>query len=435
MRNPMKINYKTTFLVGLAFLTISSFWQLYDFVIPLIMLKAFRVGDTLAGFVMSIDNILALFLLPLFGMLSDRTSTRIGRRMPYILAGTGAAVVFMMLIPFAAQKRNLPLFIVALAITLLSMAFYRSPAVALMPDITPKPWRSKGNAVINLMGAVGGILILGLISAIAPGKDSINYWPLFLATACIMVVGITILTLTVREPKMVLRMREESAAMGIDEEDPSETASKKEHTKLPKDVRRSLIFILFSIALWFMGYNAMTTAFSKYALKALSIPESRSAQILLIANVAAIISFIPVGQIASRIGRKKTVLFGVAVLATVFATASFYTAFSPLMYVSFGLAGIAWASINVNSLPMVLDMSKGSNVGRYTGYYYAFSMSAQIVTPILSGFLLEHVSYRTLLPYCAIFVALSFVTMLMVRHGDTKPSVPTSKLEKFAEME
>ncbi len=428
----MKLNYKRTMLVGLAFMTICSFWQLYDFVIPLIMLKAFNVGDTAAGVVMSLDNVLALFMLPLFGMLSDKTHTKLGRRMPYVLVGTTAAVVFMLLIPYAANQKQFILFMVALGFVLISMALYRSPAVALMPDVTPKPLRSKGNAAINLMGSVGGILVLGLIAFLAPDKSNVNYWPLFLCTAGIMIAGTVVLFVTTNEPKQVKQMRQDSAAMGIDAEEAQEHIDAAPvQQKLPRDVQKSLVLILVSIALWFMGYNAITTAFSKYALKALDIAESQSALILMIANITAIISFIPVGIISSKIGRKKSILFGITVLTLVFATATFYTAYSPLMFVSFALAGIAWASINVNSLPMVLEMSKGANVGRYTGYYYTFSMAAQVVTPILSGALLEHVGYYTLLPYGAVFIGLAFFTMLMVKHGDSKPVAPVSKLEAF----
>lgn len=428
----MKLDYKRTILVGLAFLTICSFWQLYDFVIPLIMLKAFKFGDTVSGVVMSLDNILALFMLPLFGTLSDKTNTKIGRRMPYILIGTVCATVSMLLIPFSATRGNLVLFIISLGIVLLSMALYRSPAVALMPDVTPKPLRSKANAVINLMGAIGGILVLGLISVLAPDKSNINYWPLFLATSAIMLIGIAILALTVNENKEVQKMRLASAEMGIDVEEIDEDADTvRANHKLDPAVRKSLIFILVSISLWFMGYNAISSAFSKYALVALDIPEAKSATILMVANITAIISYIPVGIISSKIGRKKTILFGVTLLTLVFATAALYTEFSPLMFVSFAFAGIAWAAINVNSLPMVLEMSKGANVGRYTGYYYTFSMAAQIVTPILSGALLEYVGYYTLLPYGALFVGLALITMMMVKHGDSKPEKVATKLEAF----
>lgn len=427
----MKLDYRLTVLVGLGFMTVSAFWSLYDFVIPMIMLKAFGFGDTMAGVVMSLDNVLALFMLPLFGMLSDNTNTRIGRRMPYILGGTVMAVVSMLIIPYAVIANKQGLFIGALALALLSMSFYRSPAVALMPDVTPKPLRSKGNAVINLMGAVGGIMVLGMVALLAPDKDNINYWPLFLGTAFVMVVGVIILKLTVDEPGEVIRMRHNSAALGIDVKEAEHDDTLVTHEKLPKEYKKSLGFILLSVALWYMGYNAVTTAFSKYAMVSLDMKESQSASILMVASIAAIISFIPVGILSSQIGRKKMIIVGMVVLATVFATSAFYTGFNPMLFVSFALAGIAWAAINVNSLPMVLEMSKGANIGRYTGYYYTASMAAQVITPIVSGALLEHLGYHTLMPYGALFVGLAFLTMMRVRHGDSKPIIGTSRLEIF----
>ncbi len=430
----MKLNYKNTMLVGLAFLTISAFWQLYDFIIPLILQNTFKVNHTLSGFIMSIDNIFALFMLPLFGMLSDRTQTKLGRRTPFILIGTIAAVIFMMGIPFAAHSGQLIFFMVALGLVLISMSFYRSPAVALMPDITPKPLRSIGNAVINLMGSVGGALLLLVISFLAPNtknSETANYWPLFLTTAAIMLVGTLVLFITVKEPKLVKKMREESAAIGIDAEEAKEEQIVVKKYKLPREMRKSMGLILASIALWFMGYNAITTSFSKYAVNALNMKESQASLILLVAVVSATLAFIPVGYLSMRIGRRKSILGGVVLLAAVFGTASLYTAFSPLMFLSFALAGVAWAAINVNSLPMVLEMSKGASVGRYTGYYYTFSMAAQVITPILSGFLLDKIGFSTLMPYGAIFVALAFFTMLFVRHGDSKPIAPASKLESF----
>lgn len=428
----MKLNYKYTFIAGLAFLTISAFWQLYDFIIPLILHNRFGIDHTTSGFIMSVDNIIALLLLPLFGAISDRTNTSTGRRMPYIVFGTIAAVLFMMALPLATHMGSIVLFMVALGLVLLAMAVYRSPAVALMPDITPKPLRSKGNAVINLMGALGGAAILLINSFLAPDtKDAnANYWPIFIVTAGIMIIGTTALKTFINEPKLVKKMRSDSAAMGIDAEEAKEGAEldlKKE--TLPPEVRKSMGFILVSISLWFMGYNAVTTAFSKYAVNALGMEESQASLILMVAIIAATIAFLPVGIISTKIGRKKSIMIGVVLLAAVFGTASVYTAFSPLMYVSFGLAGVAWACINVNSLPMVLEMSKGASVGRYTGYYYTFSMAAQIVTPILSGALLDNVGYHTLLPYGALFVALAFITMITVKHGDSKPPAPSTKIE------
>ena len=429
----MKLNYRNTILTGLAFMTISAFWQMYDFHIPLILKSTFGIGDYYSGYIMSADNVVALLLLPLFGSMSDRANSRIGRRMPFIIFGTITAVVTMMIIPYAVHAQQLVLFMVALGLVLIFMSVYRSPAVALMPDITPKPLRSKGNAVINLMGAIGGALILLANKFLAPDTDhpeTANYWPIFMIVAGIMIVGTVILVLTVNEPKLVKKMRLDSAAMGIDPEEAQETTVRVKN-RLPREVKVSMGFILASIALWFMGYNAVTTAFSKYAVFKLGMAEGDASTILMVAIIAATIAFIPIGIIASRVGRRKTILVGIVLLTAVFGTAILYTEYTPLMYVSFAVAGIGWAAINVNSLPMVLEMAKGADVGKFTGYYYTFSMAAQVLTPIASGWLLEHVDYWTLFPYGATFIALAFFTMLMVRHGDSRPDAPKNKLEAF----
>lgn len=431
-KTAVKLNIKNTILVGLAFMTVSAFWQLYDFKIPLILKSVFGIGDTMTGIVMSLDNVVALFLIPVFGAFSDKTHTKIGRRKPYIIFGTLISVLLMMLIPYAAHSKQLTVFIIALAVLLISMATYRSPAVALMPDVTPKPLRSKGNAIINLMGAVGGAMILLLNSFLASNTSdpaNANYWPIFIVTGAIMLLGMIALALTVNEPKLVKKMHEDSKALGVDDKAKGIDDLSPTKEKLPKDVRKSMTLILISIALWFTGYNAITTAFSRYSVIKLGMSESKASLILMVAIVAATIAFIPVGIISTKVGRKKSILFGIVLLSTVFATSALYTVYSPLMFVSFTLAGVAWASINVNSLPMVLEMSRDASVGKYTGYYYTFSMAAQIITPILSGYLLENVGYYTLFPYGALFVALAFITMMMVKHGDSKPIIPKSKLE------
>ena len=416
----MKLNTKRTVLVGLAFMSICAFWQVYDGIIPLILKDTFGIGDTLSGVVMALDNVLALFLLPVFGALSDRTNTRIGKRMPYILLGTAAAVACMLLIPAADRLYNLPLFMVGLGLVLLAMGSYRSPAVALMPDVTPKPLRSKGNAIINLMGAVGGILMLGAIALLVPKGDHPNYFPLFLLTAGVMAVSVVVLFFTVNEPKAA----QEAAQAGGGEE--AEEADAPAGEKLPPAVRRSLLFLLASVFLWFMGSNAVTTSFSKYAEHVWGMEGGDYAMVLMVAQAAAILAYLPVGAIASRVGRKKTILGGVFMLAAAFASAVFFRHFSALIFFFFALAGVGWAFINVNSYPMVVEMGRGSDVGKYTGYYYTFSMTAQIVTPILSGAVIEHLGYHLLFPYGALFVAASFVTMLFVKHGDNKPEAKRS---------
>ncbi len=418
----MKLNYKRTVLIGMAFLSICSFWQMYDNIIPLILKNTFHLGETVTGAIMAADNILALFLLPLFGSLSDRIDTPFGKRMPFILTGTGCAFVFLLLLPIADRNGNLPLFITALFFVLISMGLYRSPAVALMPDLTPKPLRSKGNAVINLMGAVGGVYALVMISLLVGSGATPDYFPLFLSIGLLMLFSIAILYFTVPEKKLRAQM---------DTQNESDKAAPASTANLPREVKRSLFFILLSVALWYIAYNAVTTAFSRYATHVWGLENGGYANCLMVATVAAIISYIPIGALSSRIGRKRTILIGVALLTFCYLCASFYTTYHSTMNLFFGIIGFAWAAINVNSFPMVVEISASGDVGKYTGYYYTFSMAAQVITPILSGFLLEHVSYRTLFPYAVVFSILAFCTMLMVKHGNSKPQQKASILENF----
>ncbi|HJC57512.1 MAG TPA: MFS transporter [Candidatus Eisenbergiella intestinipullorum] len=431
----MKLNTRRTILVGLAFLSISAFWQLYDSLIPLILKNTFQVSDTISGGIMAIDNVLAVFMLPLFGSLSDRVHTRIGRRMPFILCGTAAAVIAMLFLPFADNIGSLALFVSALFVTLIAMGSYRSPAVSLMPDVTPKPLRSKANAIINLMGAVGGVISLILISVLVPKTGKPDYFPIFLIVAAVMVISVLLLLWKIRENP--LRTEREAIDATLDEEeglkheDSAAAPSAEQATSLDPAVKRSLILILISVACWFMGYNAVTTAFSRYAQIYWGIQGGGFANCLLVATAAAILSYIPVGSIASRVGRKKTILGGVVLLASMFVIGATVKEYHVWINGLFALVGVAWAAINVNSYPMVVEMSKGSDIGKFTGFYYTFSMAAQIVTPILSGFLLEHVGYFILFPYAACFVGIAFFTMLFVRHGDSRPLPKKSKLEAF----
>ncbi|MBS1326734.1 MAG: MFS transporter [Oscillospiraceae bacterium] len=421
----MKLNYRRTFFVGLAFLSICAFWQMYDNVIPLILKNTFHLGETWTGVVMAMDNVLALMLLPLFGMLSDKLRTPLGRRTPFILVGTVLAVICMILLPVMDNAGSLTGFFIALGAVLLSMGFYRSPAVALMPDLTPKPLRSKANAVINLMGALGGIFTLVMISVLVPKTGRPDYMPLFLSVAAVMVVAVVALLLTIRENRMA---REAAEAWPEPEEEPVKTGEKK---KLPRPVLRSLLFLLASVFLWFTAYNAVTTAFSRYAEEVWGMQGGGFASCLMVATGVAVVSYLPIGFLSSRFGRKKMILAGILLMCAAYVSGIFFGHFSPLLYVVFGLTGVGWASINVNSYPMVVEMGSGADVGKYTGMYYFFSMGAQVFTPIFSGVLLEHISYRTLFPYAAVFSLLSFITMLFVRHGDVKPQKKASVLENF----
>ncbi len=416
----MKLNTKQTFFIGLAFMSICAFWQLYDQIIPLMLDHTFHLNATLIGIIMSFDNILALFMLPFFGSLSDKIDTRLGKRMPFILTGTFTAAVFLILIPIAANMKSIALFIIALALTLIAMQSYRSPAVALMPDLTPKPLLSKANAIINLMGAIGGMLALILISLFVP-EGVENYLPLFISLAAIMLVSAALLFITVKEKKQTIESSRDEPLI-------------QSHKQLPKDVKRSLSFLLFSIAFWFMGYNAVTTAFSRYAAAVWDKGADSSATLMLIATAAATIAYLPIGQLSARFGRKKMIQFGIILLSFSFLVGGWFTSLSPLAYLIFACVGIAWASINVNSYPMVVAMASEGDTGKYTGIYYTFSMSAQIITPILSGLFIDLTGYGSLFPYAFICTLLAFITFTQVAHGDEK-CAGAKGIEAFEEMD
>lgn len=490
----MKLNYKKTLLVGFAFFLISTFWQAYDTIIPKIMTDKFGLAQSVSGVLMAVDNILALFLLPLFGAFSDKTQTRFGKRTPFIFIGTVVACVALMCLSFAdnmqlaniekvsamdeaalevlydadleitrpdsAVKERLQdvisreefvgitqdsalyselavparqvyaarmtaqnpaaliCFIGILLILLIAMGTFRSPAVALMPDVTPKPLRSKANAVINLMGSFGGIsvLILGMVFGTGKVSNSLmSYTTFFGVVAGIMLVALALFCIFVKEPKWSAEMLVESAAYGIEDKQDDGSGDRK----LSRGELASLILILASVVLWFMGYNAVSSKYSVYATKVLELDYNAT---LIIAQGAAIVSYVPIGIIASKVGRKKCILAGIVMLSSAFLVASFMRAGSSVVVMNFlfALAGIGWATINVNSYPMVVELSRGSNVGKYTGFYYTASMSAQVITPILSGFFMD-IKFTSLFPYATVFVVGALFTMLFVKHGDSKP--------------
>ncbi|MBQ2254029.1 MAG: MFS transporter [Clostridia bacterium] len=457
----MKLNYKRVVLVGMAFFLISAFWQAYDAIVPLILTNHFGMPQTASGAVMSLDNVLAVFMLPIFGALSDKTRSRFGKRTPYIFFGTIAAVISFVCLTFIDNYQltkvlfgNLPSgqtaetlqkltweltlsniwplvgFIATLLVVLISMATFRSPAVALMPDVTVKPLRSKANAVINLTGTAGGILVLVLGMVFSTSKNKyMSYTGYVLAVCAIMLLGFVLFLLTVKEKKWAAEMEEDTAKYGLEE--PASPDVPAEKHKLTKGELTSLLLLLASVALWFIGYNSITSKYSVYASNELGFDYNFT---LIVAQAAAIVSYIPVGIISSKLGRKKTILAGILMLAAAFAGGTLVSPETPaaIMYPIFALAGIGWASINVNSFPMVVELAGKGDVGKYTGYYYTASMSAQIVAPILSGVLYDLCGMRyTFFPFGAAFVMFSFVTMLLVKHGDSRPTEKKSALEQL----
>ena len=493
----MKLNYKRTILVGFAFFLISAFWQAYDAIVPLILTNHFGLPQTVSGVVMSVDNVLAVFMLPIFGALSDKVMTKFGRRTPFIVTGTVAAIISFVLLTvvngiqlnalaesgiveryqmaasaynasvdsikamfdnglipeairdsqlanadlnFEAVKTALkddalqltlnniwPLvgFIGMLLVVLVSMATFRSPAVALMPDVTVKPLRSKANAIINLMGTAGGIIVLAFSSIFGITKDPyMSFTAYVIATCIVMIVGLAVFLATVKEKKWADEMESESERLGLN--DVGETTNEGGRS-LSKAELKSLFLILASVALWYIGYNSITSKYSVYSTNVLGVNYGLT---LIVAQAAAIVSYIPVGIVASKFGRRKTILAGITMLATAFFVGNFIgRGANPLvMYPIFALAGIGWATINVNSFPMVVELAKGGEVGKYTGYYYTASMAAQIVAPILSGALYDLFDLFTdgngmryvFFAFGTIFVVASFATMFFVKHGDAK---------------
>ncbi|MBQ9482543.1 MAG: MFS transporter [Clostridia bacterium] len=609
----MKLNYKKVVLVGFAFLLIQAFWIAYDAIVPMMLVNKFGMNQTWSGLIMALDNILALFMLPLFGSLSDKCGSKMGKRKPFVLIGTLCAVVAFFGLSFAdyAQYKNLGakaqmpenysatvasaqtqeffweenaeiinneytrsssknnnalgekvrlrdyaasfiygkerfsdltaaqqeacrqwyseidltesyvfsvedgkpvyriykykdkdepyrieygedgsftetavsvkeaksvgvanvysilvstarsdyaakityknpmtliIFMVMLLITLVAMSVFRSPAVALMPDVVVKPLRSKGNAIINLMGVVGGIIILALGAVVGTDKVQNQLMPYmaYIGGVCVlMLVSLAVFMFRVKEPKWNAEMLEEQAAIDAKEAAllasrtitdaagenalPAENAEKT--AKLSKGQLTSLIFILLSVAFWYMGYNAV---YSKYSVYSVNVLGKEYNLVLIAAQLVAFAAFLPIGILSGKLGRKKMILIGVAILFASFLGSCFMKRSSPdwLPYVLFSLVGIGWAAINVNSFPMVVELAKGSDIGKYTGYYYTASMAAQIVTPLFSGIIMDAAGSMTpLFWYGTVFVALSFVTMLFVRHGDSIPERKKSALE------
>ena len=624
----MKLQTKKVIYVGLAFMIICMFWQVYDNVISKMLINTFGLNQTWSGIVMALDNLFALFMLPLFGTLSDKTKTKYGKRTPYIFIGVIVSAIFLVgvsvfddlqaakleenstgyvvkvedklfdedneyyylvedlteeakaallanhggdywyktnydgqltdLYDFAnmsAQElakvvrfsdtelseelfvNNLTFlnnedkeefaallamtheerteitvtsskgllaaifggeatnsysrkyakeiaalelriaerlleqnedtiieyckanglkefftekedatqvrgklawnytrhnvgyligFLGILLLTLIAMATYRTPAVSLMPDVTIKPLRSKANAIINLMGTIGGIIALGLMSFLS--VDYHSYMLLFIIVGLLMIGMLVVFMFKVNEPQLVEEMKQDSIKYGLDleEEEANEADSASDMTP---EVRKSFYLITASIIFWFMAYNAATTKFSVYAGDVLNMGYTLP---LLIANGTALISYIPIGVIASKVGRKKTILAGVAILFLAFFLGSIATENTKfLIYLTLGIAGIGWATINVNSYPMVVEMSKGSNVGKYTGYYYTASMFAQIITPVISGMIMDAFgTMRVLFPYSVVFCIFAFLTMSFVKHGDSKP-IAVKSVEAF----
>ncbi len=629
----LKLNYPQTIKVGFAFAIIMIFWTMYDFVVPLLLENAFGLSNTLRGLIMGLDNLLSLFLLPVFGKLSDKAHGKLvnkwGRRTPFILFGTIAAVVFMIFVPVTAQKQlvrsdavrasyeerlnddafmserlegfygnskyydkvyieetakiskeqylairyddklvaksgflgmggttytydgkavtendtvetihgeklvkdiikgnsdyklyvatgmnawiservneavisskqgitSLALYMVVLLITLVAMAVFRSPAVALMPDVTPKPLRSQGNAMINLMGGIGGAIAF-LIYTVALIFESLNtYAIIFGAVGCGMIVLLVCFMLLVNEKKMVEGCRQICEEFHVTDEDEEkeelqkideeiaelpnelvcqteagenadgEAAAKVEapkkrlsftekmerrfnekykdlspeerKAKLEKAKFTSFILILASIFMWFMGYNAVSSNLSVYCVKALNLKASVASIISGVSMGVSAIAFIPVGYLAAKIGRRKSIMIGFAmavvsfILILAFVLPNEKQIIPAVLFAFFYLiAGFGLIIANVNTFPMVVELAKAEDCGKYTGFYYTATMSAQAITPFIAGLVMDGVGMKFLFLYSAICVFIAIVLMFFVRYGDSMQIQKGKKLTK-----
>ncbi len=459
----MKLNYKRTLLCGFGFFAICLFWQLYDNVVPLILKFDFNLNDTVSGWILTVGNLSTMFLLPLFGSISDKTNTRIGKRMPYIIFGILVGAVAFTFLPFTSDNNNFLLFMIVLFVAIIALGICRSPVVSLMPDITPRPLQSKGNAMINLVGTAGALSALVVISAfmktqyyvdcsISGVSDKVasssvskyscsgcgvehmlssetsslyslrlehdSFFPLFAVTAIIMVTCLLIVFISIREKKFTEQRIAIENENGILSGDSKSDISHK--ANLPKDVKKSLVLLLVAVAFCCMSYNAVTISFSKYVVWYWGLPDGGFANCLMFSLAAGTIANIPIGMVSEKIGRRNMLIFSTALMSICFACMFLFENYHPAINVLFVFVGISWAAFNVNAYPMVVEMCSGTDVGKYTGIYSICLTSGRILSPVITGYLLS-ISYKTLFPYAAIAACLSVVTFFFVMHGDVRP--------------
>lgn len=418
-RNLKSLDWKRTLLVTLPFAGAMGFWQAYDGIIPLILRDTFHMGDTLAGAIMALDNVCALFLLPIFGTLSDRCNSRLGRRTPFIITGSLLAALLIPFLSVAERLVNLPLFIGVLCLLLIVLSSYRTPCVALMPDVTPRPVRAKADAFNSLMAAVAGIIVMVSISLVVPNVERPSYLGVFLIVSGIIVICTVLFVLFFREKQAVSQMHEESLAMGIPEEEINVSDEGGNEKETDETVRKSLLGILLCVFFYFMASNAVTSAFSRYASQVWGAGGGSFANFQLVATFVTLISYMPMANLSCRIGRKITTYIGIGLMCLgglcIFLTQGYH----PLIYVWVSVAGVGMGTVATTIYPMIMEVASEKTTGRYTGYYYTASMSAQIVTPILSGAVMEFIGYRYLYLYAIICALLAALPLFLVKKGNT----------------
>jgi maltose/moltooligosaccharide transporter len=413
----MKFNYGKTFLLGFGFFGVAVIWGVYNAFVPIFLADKFNLSPIFIGFFMTLDNIAALFIQPPIGAWSDRLRTPIGRRMPFILIGAPIGAIAFGLIPLAAV---LPLFVACTSSLLLSMAFWRTPVIALMPDTTPSRFRSQANGIINLMGGVGSIV--SLLGGAALYKVDPRF-PFWLGSALVIVAALMVF-IFIKEPKIYEKA----------EEQPGMWKSLKE---VVKDQDKSALRILSAIFFWFLGYTAIEAFFTLYAVNYLKLDASDGARLLGQLSVFFVIFAIPAGFLGSRMGRRRTIVTGISLMvvcmiimyllpvATLLIQVTKLPALGvvPVIGIILMVAGASWAMININSLPMVVDMTDNSRLGTYTGLYYLFSTFSAIAGPNVNGWIIEltGLNYNSIMVVAPVFMVIALIMMLGVHRGESAP--------------
>lgn len=432
----LRLSYKNTVIIGFAFFAILMLWQVYNNYCPLMLaelledkIPVYEERLYIVGIIMALDNIVALFMLPLFGRLSDKTKTRFGKRMPYIIIGMIlASIVFPFIFISYFYFKSLVGLICLMGLFLLIMQMYRNPAVALMPDITPKPLRSRANGIINLIGYLGPITAGILIMFV---KDTSDAGPIFyIATICMVLIMI-MLFLLIKENKIV---SDNSKNIEIGEMYAQTEENIIPNKPLSKVDKRNLIILLVSIFFWFMSFNALETFLSTYCQNILA-NQSLSGTATIVLTVTSVITFLPAASLAPRIGRKKSIVIGLVftTIGMLVAGLGGYNLLYIVFFLGVGLAGIGWALINVNSYPMVIELCSQSDIGKYTGMYYQASMIAQSLTPILVGFIMSFVfkSVSVLFVYSTILMAVALIVFSFFKENKERVQQIKKGIEIF----
>jgi maltose/moltooligosaccharide transporter len=416
----MKFKVGKTFLLGFGFFGVSVIWSVYNAFVPIFLADRFLMAAGFIGFFMTLDNIAAMFIQPAVGAWSDQLRTRIGRRMPFILIGAPIGALSFIMLPVS---QSLVVFFLASTMLLLSMAIWRTPVVALMPDITPSKYRSQANGIINFMGGLGAII--AFLGGAALYDMNPNY-PFWLGAGLVALSAILVF-IFIKEPKEYTSKAKET---------PSFSESMR---TILQDKDKSAIRMLLAIFFWFIAYNGIEAFFTLYAKNHLGLPESDGARLLGQLSLLFVLFSLPAGYIGAAIGRRKTIMGGIILMATCVALMYFLPISTltillaqlpvlgriPVIGLILMIAGISWSMINVNSLPMVVDMTEPERVGTYTGLYYLFSTMAAILGPIVYGFIIQFSggSYSLLMLISPIFFVCALISIAGVTKGEAQQNI------------